>query len=208
MENSKAEIAFELSFITRFLKEILWISLVTQHITSDSTVGKSALVHAFRSESAHFLKNYTLTTGVEVFVNPVPIPDTADCVELFLFDSSGKEIFYDMVESQWELVAAICLVYDITSEASFNSCTKWLERARAQAPSGQLAGVLVGNKTDLAGRRTVEYSQAQEWAAGQGLEYFETSAKEMENCDAPFQSLAKAFHRMYEEKLEHIQSII
>ncbi|GCB75824.1 hypothetical protein scyTo_0017393 [Scyliorhinus torazame] len=101
-------------------------------LAGDSTVGKSALVHGFRSESAHFLKNYTLTTGVEVFVNPVPIPDTSDSVELFIFDSSGKEIFYDMVESQ----------------------------------------------------------------------------KEMENCDAPFQSLARAFHRMYEEKLEHIRSIV
>ncbi|XP_072348529.1 intraflagellar transport protein 27 homolog [Scyliorhinus torazame] len=177
-------------------------------LAGDSTVGKSALVHGFRSESAHFLKNYTLTTGVEVFVNPVPIPDTSDSVELFIFDSSGKEIFYDMVESQWELTATICLVYDITNEATFNSCTKWLERARTQAPSGQLAGVLVGNKTDLACRRAVEYTQAQEWAANQGLEYFETSVKEMENCDAPFQSLARAFHRMYEEKLEHIRSIV
>ncbi|GCB83720.1 hypothetical protein scyTo_0024240, partial [Scyliorhinus torazame] len=75
----------------------------------------------------------------------------------------------------WELTATICLVYDITNEATFNSCTKWLERARTQAPSGQLAGVLVGNKTDLACRRAVEYTQAQEWAANQGLEYFETS---------------------------------
>ncbi|XP_067830263.1 intraflagellar transport protein 27 homolog [Heptranchias perlo] len=177
-------------------------------LAGDPTVGKSALAHVFRSESAHFPKNYTLTTGVEVFVNPVPIPDTSDSVELFLFDSSGKEIFYDMVESQWELAGAVCLVYDITNETSFNSCTKWLERARAQAPSNQLVGVLVGNKTDLACRRTVEYTQAQEWAASQGLEYCETSAKEMENCDAPFQSLARAFHRMYQEKSEHIQSIV
>uniref|UniRef100_UPI00398EC0FE intraflagellar transport protein 27 homolog n=1 Tax=Pristiophorus japonicus TaxID=55135 RepID=UPI00398EC0FE len=177
-------------------------------LAGDSTVGKSALAHVFRSESAHFLKNYTLTTGVEVFVNPIPIPDTSDSVELFLFDSSGKEIFYDMVESQWDLAGALCLVYDITNMDSFNSCAKWLERTRAQAPSGQLAGVLVGNKTDLASRRCVESAQAQEWAASQGLEYYETSAKEMDNCDAPLQSLARAFHRMYEEKLEHIRSIV
>ncbi|XP_062918900.1 intraflagellar transport protein 27 homolog isoform X1 [Mobula hypostoma] len=193
-------------------------------LAGDSTVGKSALMQVFRSESAHFLKNYTMTTGVDVFVNPVSIPETSDSVELFLFDSSGKEIFYDMVESQWEFAGVICLVYDITNAASFNSCTKWLERARAQAPNGQLPesitllwvwsyisarpGVLVGNKMDLASRRMVEYAQAQEWAASQGLEYFETSAKEMENCNAPFLSLAKAFHRMYEEKLEHIRSIV
>ncbi|XP_042200834.1 intraflagellar transport protein 27 homolog isoform X1 [Callorhinchus milii] len=145
-------------------------------VAGDPAVGKSALAQVFRSESAHFPKNYTLTTGVEVFVKSVSIPDTNDSVELFLLDSSGKEIFYDMVAKQWENSGALCLVYDITNEVSFNSCSKWLERARAQAPGGQLPAVLVGNKTDLAARRTVEYKEAEEWAASQGLEYFETSA--------------------------------
>ncbi|XP_069763626.1 intraflagellar transport protein 27 homolog isoform X2 [Narcine bancroftii] len=145
-------------------------------LAGDSTVGKSALVQVFRNESANFLKNYTLTTGVDIFVNPILIPDTSDSVELFIFDSSGKEIFYDMVESQWELAGVFCLVYDVTNATSFDSCAKWLERARAQSPNGQLPGVLVGNKVDLASRRVVEYTQAQGWAASEGLEYFETSA--------------------------------
>lgn len=33
----------------------------------------------------------------------------------------------------------------------------------------------MGTKTDLAGRRTVDSAQAQAWALGQGLEFFETS---------------------------------
>lgn len=37
------------------------------------------------------------------------------------------------------------------------------------------AGVLVGNKTDLASRRAVQSAQARAWALGQGLECFETS---------------------------------
>ena len=36
-------------------------------------------------------------------------------------------------------------------------------------------GVLVGNKTDLVGRRVVEQKQAQEWAEKHGLEYCEMS---------------------------------
>lgn len=37
-------------------------------------------------------------------------------------------------------------------------------------------GVLVGNKSDLASRREVETTVAQEWAQEQGLQYLETSA--------------------------------
>ncbi|XP_043922201.1 intraflagellar transport protein 27 homolog [Protopterus annectens] len=174
----------------------------------DATVGKSALAEIFHSDGAHFLKNYTMTTGVEMVTKVVNIPETADAVEIFIFDSAGKEIFYGTLEKLWEFPSLLCLVYDITSEKSFKSCAKWLERARAAAHGMQLPGVLIGNKTDLAERRAVEFKEAQEWAMKQGLDYFETSAKEMDNYGAPFHKLAHSFHQMYQERVELIQSIM
>ncbi|XP_004700773.2 intraflagellar transport protein 27 homolog [Echinops telfairi] len=144
-------------------------------LAGDPTVGKTALAQIFRSDGAHFQKNYTLTTGVDVVVKTVPVPDTSDSVELFIFDSAGKELFSEMLDKLWESPNVLCLVYDVTNEQSFNNCSKWLEKARAQAPGILLPGVLVGNKTDLASRREVEAAQARAWALGQGLEYFETS---------------------------------
>lgn len=32
----------------------------------------------------------------------------------------------------------VVVVYDVTSEQSFNSCIKWLERVRAQKPAGEI----------------------------------------------------------------------
>ncbi|XP_043297047.1 intraflagellar transport protein 27 homolog isoform X3 [Cervus canadensis] len=66
--------------------------------TGDPTVGKTALVQLFRSNGAHFQKNYTLTTGVDLVVKTVPVPDTGDSVELFIFDSAGKELFSEMLD--------------------------------------------------------------------------------------------------------------
>nr|XP_012642566.1 intraflagellar transport protein 27 homolog isoform X2 [Microcebus murinus] len=157
-------------------------------LAGDPTVGKTALAQIFRSDGAHFQKNYTLTTGVDLVVKTVPVPDTGDSV--------------------WESPNVLCLVYDVTSEQSFNSCAKWLEKARAQIPGSSLPGVLVGNKADLAGRRVVDSAQAQAWALGQGLEYFETSVKEMENYEAPFVCLAKQFHHLYQEKVEVFQALV
>lgn len=76
---------------------------------------------------------------------------------------------------QWEQPNVLCLVYDVTNEQSFNNCAKWLEKLRAQAVGMHVPGVLVGNKTDLVGRRVVEQKQAQEWADKHGLEYCEMS---------------------------------
>uniref|UniRef100_A0A8D2DCA7 Intraflagellar transport protein 27 homolog n=1 Tax=Sciurus vulgaris TaxID=55149 RepID=A0A8D2DCA7_SCIVU len=176
-------------------------------LAGDPTVGKTALAHIFRSDGAHF-QNYTLTAGVDLVVKTVPIPDTSDSVELFIFDSAGKELFSEMLDKLWESPNVLCLVYDVTSEQSFSSCGKWLEKARAQAPGSTLPGVLVGNKTDLAGRRTVDSAQARAWALSQGLECFETSAKELENYEAPFHFLAKQFHQLYQERVETFHTLV
>ncbi|XP_047404434.1 intraflagellar transport protein 27 homolog isoform X5 [Sciurus carolinensis] len=106
----------------------------------DPAVGKTALAHIFRSDGVHF-QNYTLTAGVDLVVKTVPIPDTSDSVELFIFDSAGKELFSEMLDKLWESPNILCLVYDVTSEQSFSSCGKWLEKARAQAPGSILPAV-------------------------------------------------------------------
>ncbi|KAM4671467.1 intraflagellar transport protein 27 homolog isoform 2-T5 [Amazona ochrocephala] len=173
----------------------------------DPTVGKSALAQMFRTDGAHFQKNYTLTTGIELLVKAVSIPETNDSVEFFIFDSAGKDLFSEVLEKLWEQPNVLCLVYDITNEQSFNNCAKWLEKLKAQAAGMHIPGVLVGNKTDLVGRRVVEQKQAQEWAEKHGLEYCEMSVKEMKNFETPFHILAKSFHQLYQEKVETFHSL-
>ncbi|XP_003220985.1 intraflagellar transport protein 27 homolog isoform X2 [Anolis carolinensis] len=177
-------------------------------VAGDSAVGKSAMIQMFCNDGAHFQKNYTLTTGVELLMKTVPIPETSDSVELFLFDSGGKELFAEILDRLWEQPNALCIVYDVTSEESFNNCTKWLEKLRAQTSGMHIPGVLVGNKTDLIDRRVVERNQAQEWAETNGLEYCEISVKEMENYEAPFRILANSFHQLYKEKVETFRSLV
>ena len=91
----------------------------------------------------------------------------------------------------------VVVTYDVTSEQSFNSCVKWLERVRAQKPAGEiqlpgiyhtsllclnkeeslsLAGVLVACKCDLSVRRKISEERGKELAESKDLEYFETSA--------------------------------
>ena len=67
-------------------------------LAGDPTVGKTALAQLFHSDGAHFQKNYTLTTGVDLVVKTVAVPDTGDSVELFIFDSAGKELFSEMLD--------------------------------------------------------------------------------------------------------------
>ncbi|XP_031204267.1 intraflagellar transport protein 27 homolog isoform X2 [Mastomys coucha] len=171
-------------------------------LAGDPAVGKTALVQMFRSDGTHFQKNYTLTTGVDLVVKTVPVPDTNDSVPA---RSCSLKCW---ISWQWENPNVLCLVYDVTNEQSFINCTKWLEKVRSQTSGISLPGVLVGTKTDLAGRQTVDSAQAQAWALSQGLDFFETSVKEVDNYEAPFHCLAKQFYQLYREKVDIFHTLV
>ena len=176
-------------------------------IVGDATVGKSSIAQVFHSDGSHFPKNYVMTQGVEVLVKPVNIPESTNGVEMYIYDSAGKEIFSDFVKRLWDHPSVIMVVYDCTSETSFSSCVKWLERVRAQSPNTQIPGVLIANKVDLEQRRVISPKKGQELAHNNRLEYFECSAKEMQNVDTPFFYLANEFHKVYEERVELFSSL-
>ncbi|GFO28636.1 intraflagellar transport protein 27 homolog [Plakobranchus ocellatus] len=176
-------------------------------IVGDAAAGKSSIAQVFHSDGSHFPKNYAMTQGVEVLVKPVNIPETSDSVEMYLYDSAGKEIFSDLVRRFWDHPAVVMVVYDCTSETSFSSCKKWLERIRSQCPDIQVPGALVANKTDLDQRRVISPKVGKELALSNKLEYFECSAKEMQNVDTPFFYLANEFHKLYQERVELFDSL-
>ncbi|XP_076027847.1 intraflagellar transport protein 27 homolog [Genypterus blacodes] len=176
-------------------------------LVGDAAVGKSALSHVFHTDGTLFQKNYSMTAGVELLMKSVNVPETSDSVELYITDSAGRETFVESCGKMWGEPSLLCLVFDLTNEKSFANCSLWLDRVRAHCLGLNIPGVLVGNKSDLSARREVQASVAKEWAQGQGLEYYETSAKEMENCDAPLLSLARAFHSLYQERRESIQNL-
>ncbi|XP_034043905.1 intraflagellar transport protein 27 homolog isoform X1 [Thalassophryne amazonica] len=176
-------------------------------LVGDAAVGKSTLCHMFHSDGSLFQNNYSMTTGIELLVKCVNIPETNDSVELYIIDSAGKETFVEACEKMWGQPSLLCLVFDLTNEQSFSNCSCWMERVHAHCQDHHIPGVLVGNKSDLSARREVQTSVAQEWAQSQGLEYYETSAKEMENYDAPLLSLARTFQSLYHQSIETIQNL-
>ncbi|XP_045635845.1 intraflagellar transport protein 27 homolog isoform X2 [Ursus americanus] len=148
-----------------------------------------------------------------IWASQVPSPSSVGILgtnpaKLEGFSTAHRTLPSQQPGAEWESPNVLCLVYDVTNEQSFANCSKWLEKARSQIPGTSLPGVLVGNKTDLAGRRAVDSAQAREWALGQGLECFETSVKEMENYEAPFHCLAKQFHHLYREKVEVFHALV
>ena len=81
------------------------------------------------------------------------------------------------------------LVYDITKEKTFQSVSRWLEELRYHAGT-DIVVLLVGNKLDEVKkdetRRAVRISDAQAFAAKNGMTHVEVSALEGDNIREAF----------------------
>ncbi|PSN37926.1 Intraflagellar transport protein 27 [Blattella germanica] len=172
-------------------------------IVGDSTVGKSALTHMFLSDGREFPKNYNMTFGVDLSVKTIAIPDSNDIVEMFIYDSSGRDLYIDCLTKYWHVPNILMAVFDVTSEISLESVCRWVALVRSAMPqkaASNTPGVLFGNKTDMAERRVVSPKAGAAMAEKLGLTYFEGSAKENQGIEEPFFLLAHEWHKLYMEK--------
>ncbi|XP_023723348.1 intraflagellar transport protein 27 homolog [Cryptotermes secundus] len=172
-------------------------------IIGNSAVGKTALTKMFLSDGREFPKNYNMTFGVDLNVKTISIPDTNDTVEMFIYDSSGQDLYKDCLSKYWHNPNILIAVFDVTSELSLDSVSQWVALVRSSVPqkaASTTPGVLFGNKTDLVDRRVVSPKKGAAMAEKLGLVYFEGSAKENQGIEEPFFLLAHEWHKLYNEK--------
>lgn len=121
----------------------------------------------------------TQTAGVEVVVAQVPIPDTTMLAELYLLDTSGSDLYKESLASYWNGVYYAALVFDVTSQESFDSLKAWSEELKKSRPDKErpLKAVLVATKTDLPSQRhAVSLETAQDWANSNAMDFCAVSS--------------------------------
>jgi intraflagellar transport protein 27 len=188
-------------------------------IVGDPCVGKTALTQVFQSGGSTYPKNYLMTVGTEFSVKQIPIPDSNVIVELYIFDCAGQSIFnqLEMNSKYYENASATMVVYDVSSTESFQSCGKWLRQAMQTARSGRtsgprMVGCIVANKCEyrdgtVDSRAVVTEDEGRALATEMGLSYFETSASQNIDVDAPFKFIATEFHKRYEETVRRAEDM-
>jgi small GTP-binding protein len=154
-------------------------------VVGSSGVGKSAIVQ--RLVDGTFRDEGQSTVGVEF--KPFIIPVENQTVKLQIWDTAGQERFKSVSKAYFRNAVGAVLVYDITSERSFEDLANWLHDLQQLAnPNAYI--MCIGNKTDLANQREVGTQQAKDFADRHRLEYLETSALSGENVSEAFTRLA------------------
>jgi len=79
----------------------------------------------------------------------------------------------------------------VTDQISFKNVKQWLQEIDRYACE-HVNKLLVGNKVDMKDKRVIDYNTAKTFASSlSGMTYIETSAKNDENVDLVFSTLAQ-----------------
>ncbi|KAJ2706544.1 GTP-binding protein of the rab/ypt [Coemansia sp. IMI 203386] len=160
-------------------------------LLGESAVGKSSLVTRFARNQFDQYKESTIGAA---FVTKEVTLDNNSLGNLHIWDTAGQERYKSLAPMYYRNAAAAVVVYDITQTESFGKAKSWVQELKRQAKS-DIVIALAGNKTDLAGRRTVSKEEGSAYAESLGLLFFETSAQSGENVENLFVDLAKKIPR-------------
>ena len=140
-------------------------------IVGDSSVGKSNILLRFSRNV--FDPGHQATLGIE-FANKHIIYNNIDYL-VQVWDTAGQENFRSVTRAYYKASAVAMVVYDISTEESFQHIQTWIKDCKDLAPK-TVQLVLIGNKSDLEDKRVISYERGQNLASENNMLFFETSA--------------------------------
>lgn len=109
-------------------------------------------------------------------------------LKLQIWDTAGQERFRSITQSYYRSAHALVLVYDISTQSTFQSLPVWIKEIEQYA-NPKVLKALVGNKVDRDDRMVPSF-EGEEFARLNNMYFIETSAKEAENVEKLFTEIA------------------
>jgi len=155
--------------------------LIKLLLIGDSGVGKSSILLRFSDDS--FTPNFVTTIGIDFKIRSLEIDGKK--VKVQIWDTAGQEVFRTVTTAYYRGAHGIFIVYDTTTEKSFDSLSNWMKCIRENADKSVIL-MLLGNKCDLVAKRAIDSEKAQTFADENNMQFLETSAKNNINIDEAF----------------------
>mmetsp|Transcript_8234 Transcript_8234/g.8096 ORF Transcript_8234/g.8096 Transcript_8234/m.8096 type:complete len:205 (-) Transcript_8234:43-657(-) len=154
-------------------------------LIGDSGVGKSSILLRFADNT--YAESFIATIGVDFKIKTVEVENKV--IKLQIWDTAGQEKFRTITSSYYRGAHGIIVVYDVTNRDSFNNVKNWMNEITRYA-SENVNRLLVGNKSDMEGKKVVTYDEGKELADSFGIPFIETSAKTSVNVEQSFLRMA------------------
>lgn len=173
-------------------------------VIGEPTSGKTAFVQMIHSNGTSFPKNYVMTAGCDFVVKEIPL-DEETSVELSLLDVAGNKVYDSMVQTYLDKVSAFILLYDVANKTTFETCKRWVTKARASKKD--MMGFILANKMDLVDKAEVTDSQGEIFAKANQMKYYKCSALRGTGINEPIEALARMFAEGYKKRVSQMQNV-
>jgi small GTP-binding protein len=111
--------------------------------------------------------------------------------EIGFWDTAGQERYRNVLPIYFKNVSHILLVYAINTPSSFESIQFWYDLSISHVPE-KFKLILIGNKCDLEGARTISFQNGEEMKSKlHGAAFFEVSALDGTNIQEILSFIAK-----------------
>ena len=145
----------------------------------NTTVGKTCFILRFTEN--FFQPIYLTTCGIDSKYKIITLSNSKSYKAIF-YDTAGQERHRSISLNQIKSADGILLMYDVTSQDSFNSIKGWMDNIR-EIKGNNFPVILVGNKIDLKEERKISQLNGQNLADSYGISFYEISNKTGENVE-------------------------
>ena len=164
-------------------------------VFGDGGVGKTTLIRRFLTKI--FEEDIKMTIGADFSIKNLELDGKQ--VTLRIWDFAGEERFRVLLPSFAKGADGGIFMFDITRYVSIKEIDDWLSIFEyfVSDTKMKIPIIMVGGKSDLEDKRSVESEEAMELSKNYGLHgYFECSSKTGDNVEEIFEYIAK---RMLEQ---------
>ena len=129
------------------------------------------------------------TLGLDFISQDVaPKSNKNEKYNLKIWDTAGQERFKSLTMTFYKQSQGMMICFDLTKPRTFESLRRWMVAVNQNCEAG-IATLLIGNKCDLEDERAISKETAEQFAADNGMQYFETSAKSNINVREAFEQM-------------------
>ena len=162
-------------------------------LLGDTTVGKTCFLMKYTDKT--FQEGHISTIGLDYRLKSMVLKSGKN-IKLQIWDTAGQDRFRAITKNYYKGANGIILIYDVTSQKTFDNVKNWVTQIREEASKNVIV-YLCGNKIDQKEYRVINNEDGVKIAQEFGFSFYETSAKEGININETFEDLVEKIDSVY-----------
>ena len=162
-------------------------------LLGDTTVGKTCFLMKYTDKT--FQEGHISTIGLDYRLKSMVLKSGKN-IKLQIWDTAGQDRFRAITKNYYKGANGIILIYDVTSQKTFDNVKNWVTQIREEASQNVIV-YLCGNKIDQKEFRVINNEEGIKMAQEFGFPFYETSAKEGININETFEDLVEKIDSVY-----------